>query len=254
MAIANQPTRLLISADDADIASPGTFTCILPEAITGATAVDLARASIPNTQYPIPTYQNKFYFRLSESPSTVQTLTLTNNRYFGNIPDLILQLNNDAVAQGFAITFSYNSTTTRVSVARNTPGTFLSIEPSSGWPTQFALNTRLGFQNSGFPTLAGSYTATILPNLIRTRVIYVLCDAVLNNTFSTDGLRTAIAKIPVNSIYGGLTLYAPPELSFCLIGAEALREVSIQLLDENYQAYPVQPEEISELELVFKYD
>jgi hypothetical protein len=254
MAIANQPTRLLISADDADIATPGSFTCILPEAITGANAVDLARASIPNTQYPIPNYQNNFYFRISTSSGVLRTLTLTNNRYFGNIPDLILQLNNDAVAQGYPITFSYNSTTTRVSVAHNTPGIFISVEPSTGWPTQFALNTRLGFQNSGFPSFAQTYTATILPNLIRTRVIYVLCDAVLNNTFSTDGLRTAIAKIPVNSIYGGLTLYAPPELSFCPIGAEALREVSIQLLDENYQSYPVQPEEISELELVFKYE
>lgn len=253
MAIANQPTRLLISADDADIATPGSFTCILPEAITGATSVDLARASIPNTQYPIPNYQNKFYFRLS-TVAGLQTLTLTNNRYFGNIPDLVLQLNNDAVAQGFAITFSYNSTTTRVSVAHNTPGMFISIEPRSSWPTQFALNTRLGFQDAGFPSFAQSYTATILPNLIRTRVIYVLCDVVLNNTFSTDGLRTAIAKIPVNSIYGGLTLYAPPDLSFCPIDAEALREVNIQLLDEQYQIYPVQPEEISELELVFKYD
>lgn len=253
MAIANQPTRLLISADDQDVGFPGSFTCYLPEAITGATAVDLARASIPNTQYPIPNYQNKFYFRMNTVVG-LQTLTLTNNRYFGNIPDLILQLNNDAVAQGFPITFSYNSTTTRISVAHNTPGMFISIEPKTGWPTQFALNTRLGFQNSGFPSFAQSYTATILPNLIRTRVIYVLTDIVLNNTFSTDGLRTAIAKIPVNSIYGGLTLYAPPDLSFCMINRPQIKEVSVQLLDDNYQVYPLTEEEFSELELVFKYD
>jgi len=255
MAIANQPNRLLISSDDLDYGGIGSYTVLLPESITGATRVDLARASIPNPLYPIPDYQNKFYFYLSTvgGGNTLLTLTLTNSRYFGNIPDLVLQLNTDATAQGYPITFAYNSTTTRISVAHNTAGQTVRVAAQTAWLTQFALNTRLGYQNPG-TAAAQSVSATILPNLIRTKVIYVLCDVVLNNTFSTDGLRTAIAKIPVNSIYGGLTLYAPPYPSFCKINAEQLREVSIQLLDDNYQVYPLQVEEFSELELVFEYD
>lgn len=254
MSLANQPTRLLISSDDLEYGSPGSFSITLPEPVTGATRVDMARASIPTSQYPIPDYQNKFYFRFSTTPAVLRTLTLTNSRYFGNIPDLILQLNADATAQGLAITFTYNSTTTRIGVTSSDGVTTIKVEPRATWPTRFSLNTRLGFQDPGSPAWALIQPATILPNLIRTKVIYVLCDVVLNNTISTDGLRTAIAKVPVNSVYGGITIYSPPELSYCRVAHQAYKDITITLLDDNYQVYPLALEEFSEFELVFKYE
>lgn len=255
MAVANQPNRLLISSDDLDYGGVGSFTVILPESLAGATRVELSRAIIPTPLYPFADYQRNFYFYLSTvgGGNTLLTLALTNNKYFGNIPDLVLQLNTDATAQGFPITFAYNSSTTRVSVAHNTVGQTVRVAARTSWPTQFALNSRIGFQYPG-TAAAQTVIATILPNLIRTRCVYVLCDVVLNNTISTDGLRTAIAKIPINSIYGGMTLYSPPYPSFCKINAEQITEVSIQLLDENYQVYPLTEEQFCELELDFQYD
>jgi hypothetical protein len=241
-----------VSSDDLDYGNGASnFTCVLPEPIVGAIAVDLARAIIPANRYPIPNYQNKFYFTLSTTVG-VQSLTLTNNRYFADFGSLITQLNTDAVAQGFPITFTYNSTTIRISVAHNTAGQTITAVPKTSWLTQFALNTRLGFLDAGSAT-AQTITAPMLGNLISTRSFYVLCDVVVNNTISTDGLRTSLARIPVNNIYGGSVIYVPPARDWYKVSLESFQNVSIQLLDDNYQPYDLYKEEMCEFELVFKY-
>jgi hypothetical protein len=253
MAIANRPERLFISSDDLDYGlGASNFTCVLPEPVTGATGVDLARAIIPANRYPIPDYQNKFYFTIS-STAGLQTLVLTNNRYFADFGSLITQLNADAVSQGFPITFTYNSTTVRISVAHNTAGQTVTAAPRTSWPTQFALNTRLGFLDAGSAT-AQTVTAPMLGNLISTRSFYILCDVVINNTISSDGLRTALARIPVNNIYGGSVIYVPPARDFYAVSLEAFQNVNIQILDDNYQPYDLYKEEMCEFELIFKYD
>jgi hypothetical protein len=120
---------------------------------------------------------------------------------------------------------------------------------------RFAVNTRLGFPYSGLSGTAGTaIVGTILPNLLRTKVIYVLCNISVNDSLSTDGLRTVLAKIPVNSVYGGYTFYAPAELNFNRIVPQTYQNIQISYLDENYQTYPLNVEEISEIELVFKYN
>ena len=102
---------------------------------------------------------------------------------------------------------------------------------------------------------AASITATILPNLIRSKVVYVLCNAVMNDSITTDGLRTAIAKIPVNSTFGGLTVYQPPFLNWNrLVTQGSYQQITIQLLDDQYQPYPLQTEEFCEFEIIFMYE
>jgi len=253
MANANRPERLFISSDDLDYGTGASnFTCVLPEPLTGCTAVDLARAIIPANRYPVPDYQNKFYFTISSSAG-LKILVLTNSRYFADFGSLVTQLNADAVSQGFPITFTYNATTIRISVAHNTAGQTVTAAPKTSWLTPFALNTRLGFLDVGSAT-AQTVTAPMLGNLISTRSFYILCDAVLNNSISSDGLRTAIGRIPVNNIYGGSVIYAPGTRDWYKVALESFNTVSIRILDENYQPYDLYKEEICEIELVFKYD
>jgi hypothetical protein len=76
----------------------------------------------------------------------------------------------------------------------------------------------------------------------------------MNDSLSTDGLRTCIAKIPVNSAYGGLTIYAPGELNFSRVVTNTLQNIQISLLDDNYQPYSLNVEEPTELEIFFKYN
>jgi len=256
MSFANQPSRLLISSDDLDYGVGNSFTCTLPEPITGAERADLMRAVIPNTGYPIPAYQANFYYYTSVAPSTLLTATLNVNQYFdgiaGSTYPLIEALN---VMSPATLTFTYNPNTNRLTVASPVLGVTIRVAPSTDWPTRFALNTRVGFQNTGNTTLTASQTGTILPNLIRSKVIYVLCNVVMNDSISTDGLRTAIAKVPVNSTYGGLTVYNPAVLNWNrLVAGNSYGQVKIDLLDDQYQPYPLATEEFCEFEVVFKYD
>ena len=81
-----------------------------------------------------------------------------------------------------------------------------------------------------------------------------MCNVVLNDSISTDGLRTAIAKVPISSTYGGLTIYSPPVLNYNrLVPSQGYQNIQVSLLDDQYQPYPIQTEEFCELELVFRY-
>lgn len=254
MSFANQPSRLLISSDDLDYGQGNSFTCTLPEPITGAVRADLIRAVIPNTGYPIPAYQANFYYYASAAPTTLVTVSLNTNQYFDSIAGgtypFLTALN--AMAPG-VLTFSYNANTTRITVTAAS-GT-IKVAPSTAWATPFALNTRIGFQNAGSSAFSASQTGTILPNLIRSKVVYVLCNVVMNDTISTDGLRTAISKVPINSSYGGLTIYVPPVLNWNrLVAGQSYQQVKIDLLDDQYQPYPLSTEEFCEFEIAFRYD
>jgi len=261
MSYANQPVRLLISSDDLQSGTGNNFAISLPEAITGATKVDLIRAVIPNTGYNIPDYQNTFYYALSSAPSNKLTLVLTNKQYFAGLADLVTQLNADSTAQSRSITWSLNPATgTGTGTYRITAtytgggGAYVIPAVSTDWATQFALNTRLGYANQGVNGNVISYVGTLLPNLIRSKVVYVLCNVVMNTSISTDGLRTAIAKIPVNSTFGGLTIYNPPVVAWNkLVQHNAYQSIQISLIDDQYQPYPLQKEEFCEIEIAFKY-
>jgi hypothetical protein len=77
----------------------------------------------------------------------------------------------------------------------------------------------------------------------------------MNDSITTDGLRTAIAKIPVNSTFGGLTQYQPPVLNWNrLVTQGSYQQITVSLLDDQYQPYPLNIDEICELEICFKYD
>ena len=253
MSSVNQPSKLLISSDDLEWGTGNNFNITLPEPIVGAKACDLIRATIPNSAYPIPSYQNRFYFQTSDLVG-LQTLVLTSNRYFANIPDLITQLNTDATNASLPIIFSFSSTTARITVQHTNPSQTITLPPQSTYPTPFFLNTRLGFTNPNGSLAFFGITANTIPNLIRTRVIYVLCNVALNDSISTDGLRTAIAKIPVNSIFGGFTVYMPGIESFCkIVPTNSYQNIQVELLDENYQPYPIDIQEYVELEIKFIY-
>lgn len=258
MSFANQPSRLLISSDDLDYGSGSSFTITLPESITGATKCDLIRAVIPNTLYPIPSYQANFYYLTSGTGGTVQTMSLNTSQYFDSITGgsypLLTALNTAGALQSPVLTFTYSQATSRITVAIAS-GT-MTVLPSANWLTTFSLNTRLGFlSNVNAGVSASSFTATMMPNLVRSKVIYVLCNVVMNDSISTDGLRTSIAKIPVNSVYGGLTQYIPPVLHWNrMVQGQSYQTITVQLIDDQYQDYPLQINEFCELEIAFKYD
>jgi hypothetical protein len=264
MSLLNQPSRIYISADDLEWGTGQNFNLSLEEAVVGAVGIECSRAVIPNTQYPIPAYLSKFYYSINGVNDFVQ---LTNNRNFTSVSDLLDQLNTDATNQNKPVSFTFNTTTNRVSVVIGGGlGEPVAVSPRSSYDlapgnvnalkNRFGLNTRLGFPYNGLTGQlgGGTYTGTFLPNLIRSHVIYVLANMAMNDSLSTDGLRTCIAKIPVNSSYGGLTIYAPAELNFSRVVTNTLQNIQISLLDDNYQPYNLNIEEPTELEIFFRYN
>lgn len=270
MSFANQPSRLLISSDDLSYGIGNSFTCVLPEPITGAVRADLLRAVVPNTAYQIPAYQATFFYYISTvgGGATLQSFTINTQQYFDGITNVapttnvnygIVQYLNNAQS---VITFGWSGTAQRITIAAAAGGgATVAVAPSSAWTTitngrKFALNTRLGFTDADAAEgLGATNTASILPNLIRSKVVYILCNIVMNDSITTDGLRTAIAKIPVNSTFGGLTQYQPPVLNWNrLITQGSYQQITISLLDDQYQPYPLNTDEFCEFEICFKYD
>lgn len=257
MASANQPCKLFVSSRDSEWGVDGYVVNItLPESIIDAVGVECSRAVVPNSLYPIPDYQNKFYFRWSNGVGNapVLTLTLTNNRYFANPEDLVAQLNLDAVNQNLAIVFTYDSTLKRISFAPTDPSNHMVLAcPESDWLTKFALNTRLGFtdRQSEFQT---SWTATLLPNLIRTKVIYLCSNISMDDTMNANGaMRNCIAKIPNQAFFGGLNIYEPKYPIFGRFVGSNIQRVQVSLLDDCLQPYNLAEEEVWEAEFQFRY-
>lgn len=131
------------------------------------------------------------------------------------------------------------------------------VPPRSSWLSTFALNTRLGFPDSGLSAVQNTIVGTFLPNILRTRVIYVCSNLAANDTLSptkkSDAIRSCIAKVPVNSTYGGMTIYQNNDFNWCRIVSSTIQNIEIYLLDENLQPYNLAGEEQSEYEFVFRY-
>jgi hypothetical protein len=384
MSAVNQPSKLYVSSKDTEYGIQGYVSNItLPESILDCKGVELSRAVIPYTLYPIPDYENKFYYSIN---GVVDSVTLNNNRNFGSIPDLITELNSDAQVQNKPVVFSYNDTVNRISATISTaeqyifvqagltdriyvtvsdgtgsfttstanivPGRYtlasfqnvctfafnqacldalgpgsngvfsintttkvctFSVAQSVGsnavyvdfapqgvspertnamkalygfvsnvgylnyqvsgvnpmnfqsdtvqilaktlWPSQFALNTRLGYSSDGVSGVGGTaIVGTFLPNIIRTKVIYITTNMAIDDTMNANGaMRSAIAKVPVNATYGGLVVYAPIKLQFGRIVSSNIQRVSITILDDNLQPYALKADESWELEFSFAY-
>ena len=129
MSLLNQPSRLLISGDDSEWSNDQnlggqTINVTLPEPVVGAQGVDCARCVIPNTQYPIPTYQNTFYYTLN---GVQDSIVLSNNQTFTSLTELVTQLNADATAQSKPVVFSYNNNTNRISATIGTTTEYVVI-------------------------------------------------------------------------------------------------------------------------------
>jgi len=378
---ANSPDKIYVSGDDVEYGENNNqWSYTLANTVVGATGIDIVNASIPNTEYPVPDYQNKFYYTMDTAGNVIQTITLSNKRNFNNITDLVTQLNIDGSGSFFPLTFTYNTTTNRVSAESTIPsgeqylvvnninktfvctgmdnvvltegfytlaeflvevqaklttvvtdvsgysaatvtvtapgniitiattgttghpgvliggqivqvqqlwgwvgkineaidnpsppitGTFapdfnsalsFRIAPKSKWPTPYALNTRLGFTDSP-PNIVvnDTITGTIMPNILRTRTVYVTLDAVMNSSLTTDGDRNqgignVLARFPVNAIYGGLITYENTALHYLTQVPKAFQNLRISILDENLQPLGIAKEEIWEVQLAVKYD
>lgn len=217
----NQPNRVVIRSDDDDTSVAQQnfyqFSVNLPTPILDAKTADIIRATLPNANINIPDYQLTFwYHRLATettapSSSTLRCVRLypswwkepdgytsfSRNRYFTDPSDLVAALNaaasndnttNNPYFQVGDITFTYDSTTKRISFSGNNAGSWYApagfSDPSliaalrtntitmpayagvgsstvnipQPYAIGYTLNLRLGFAMSGIARGLNSYT------------------------------------------------------------------------------------------------
>jgi hypothetical protein len=159
----NQPERVTIRSDDDDTNASNQFfyqfSVNLPTPVLEPYSADIIRATIPNAQINIPDYQLTFwYYKLdseTQTPTSTQLkcvrifpswwknpdsfTTYTINRYYLDPSDFVSALNNATSNDDVTynpywvngdITFSYDSTTKKISFSGNDAGKFYA---PAGW-------------------------------------------------------------------------------------------------------------------------
>lgn len=173
----NNPERVFLnSSDDGRNTTDfgfSQFTCTYDTPILGAKKTMMLRATIPNAQVNIPSYQLVFYYYQLPTATTVPSAlylkavrlypeyyqapaalgtAFTKNRYFSDPADFVGQLNVAASAGGDNvlynplwtagdITFSYNSTTKQITFTGNTASKFYC---PAGWNDPLVYATQTG--------------------------------------------------------------------------------------------------------------
>ena len=156
----NNPERVFLNSSDDNRNTTdygfSQFTCTYDTPILGAKKTMMLRATIPNAQVNIPSYQLVFwYYNLPTAttapaniylqavrlyPSTYQApaalgTAFTKNRYFSDPADFVTQLNLAAAAGGDNVTynpywndndvtFAYNASTKQITFTGNTAGRY----------------------------------------------------------------------------------------------------------------------------------
>lgn len=217
----NQPERVSIRSDDDDTNANNQFffqfSVNLPTPVLAPFSADIIRCTLPNAQINIPDYQLMFwYYKLdseTQTPTSTQLkcvrlfpsfwknpdafTTFEKNRYYLDPSDFVASLNNATANDDVTynpywvsgdITFSYDSTTKKISFSGNDGGkwyapagyndpnikTVLAAAPityptyrgdgstGSAVPQQYALgytlNLRCGFAMSGLARGINSYS------------------------------------------------------------------------------------------------
>lgn len=166
MASVNKPDRLVLDAySDTNIKSLGSsgvysrFTNRLPQGVVGVRGLQLLRTNFINSTLQLNDYNGQLFFLYYKSASASSGLTLANmrcvrllpswyvprasyttfvrNKYFNSVSELVTALNAAAATGGDSttanptwlvgdITFSYDTTTRRISFTGNTASSFYS--------------------------------------------------------------------------------------------------------------------------------
>lgn len=230
----NQPERVFLNSSD-DGANTNTygfnsFKCTFDTPVLGAKRTQLLRATIPNAFTNIPDYQLQFwYYQLATSTTAPSSVNLkcvrlypstyvppsgftayTQNRNITGPADLCTLLNAAASPGGDSATynvywagasaqdvsFSYSSTTNKITMTGLTSGKYYAI---AGWndPTVNTImagtaGTQLTIYNAGSGTTPQPYALSYTLNL---RVGYAISGQTINN----QGTST------YNTLYANLT-------------------------------------------------
>ena len=227
-----------------DNETTSNFTIVLAVPVTGAKRVRMLAASVPHLMFPFA--DNDKLFRFILNGTTYNINFPTNKRWAQMGPGANTFLNEfngllAALALPSTLTVTYNQFTNVLTITSSNPADIITIPPwnfnnppSSN--VSFNAHYRLGFTNIQPLTGTGSVTALGFPNVfVRTNVIYVQSN-IVSDSNNDANVANILGRIPVDVSWGALINYENVHSDFVSpTFAENIKEISIRLLDEDYQ-------------------
>lgn len=222
------------SYNNGDNDTSTNFTTTLYVPVVKAKKLRVLSATVANLMMPFNVNDAGWKYSIN---GTTYNVTFPTTRRWTDINAFVTYANASVLGGG--ATFSYDANSNHLTLNCPNVGDTLIIFPwnyNSATAVSQNASYRLGWTNSSQITTTGSSTADGFPNVfLRTNVIYVL------SNISTDSNNDAnvgniIARVPVTVDWGELITYENVHSDFAApVFTERIKDIQIQLLDEDYQ-------------------
>jgi hypothetical protein len=232
----------LSSYNNQDNETSTNFSLTLSVPVTKAKRLRLLGATIPNLFFPFAANDSTWVFQVAGAD---YVSTFPTDYRWATIADFITYVNTivfpAASPAPVPATLSYDPNTNKLTLTTTAPGDVI-VMPGWAWNNPFGTsisynaNYRLGWTNSIPVSGTTTLSADGFPNVFnRTNVLYVVTN--ISATSNNDNnIGNVIGRIPVNIGWGGVINYENIHTDFageCF--SENFKEITIQVLDEDYQ-------------------
>lgn len=238
----------LSSYNNQDGQSSTNFSLTLSVPVTKAKRLRLLGATIPNLFMPFGVNDRAWTFQVG---ATSYTATFPIDRRWATIADFITYTNatifTSATPSTPPVTLAYDSDRNKLYLTGTVAGQTITM-PGWAWnntqqtSVSYNSNYRLGWTNAS-PVSATSTAPAFsvlyadgFPNVFnRTNVLYVVTNIAATSN-NDNNIGNVIGRIPVNISWGGVINYENIHTDFSGEAfASNFKEVTIQVLDEDYQ-------------------
>lgn len=235
-------TLFLSSYNNQEGQTSTDFSLTLSVPVTKAKRLRLLGATIPNLFMPFGPNDRTWTFSVN---AINYTMTFPTDLRWATIADFISYCNvtlfPTATPAACPVSIAYNAGTNKLTLSATTPGQII-VMPGWAWNNPFGTsisynaNYRLGWTNSVPRSGITTLTADGFPNVFnRTNVLYVVTNIAATSN-NDNNIGNVLGRIPVNIGWGGVINYENIHTDFAGEAfASNFKEITIQVLDEDYQ-------------------
>jgi hypothetical protein len=238
----------LSSYNNQDGQTSTDFSLTLSVPVTKAKRLRLLGATIPNLFMPFGPNDRLWVFNVNGINyrmifnTTIRWATIGEFVTYCNTILFPAAINNDTGTPApCPVTVAYGTASNQLTITTNTPGEVITM-PGWGWNNpngssiSYNANYRLGFTNATSRVGTTGLIADGFPNVFnRSNVLYVVTNIAATSN-NDNNIGNVLGRIPVNVSWGGVVNYENIHTDFAgLSFAENFKEITIQVLDEDYQ-------------------
>lgn len=243
----------LSSYNNQDGETSTNFSLTLSVPVTKGKRLRLLGATIPNLFFPFAANDRNWTFNITAgSVTTTYVMTFPIDRRWATTADFITYCNLAStglfatakvagVTTACPVTLSYDENYNVLTLQTKTAGQTITMPPwnwnnTQGTSVSYNSNYRLGWTNTVPVSGVTNLSADGFPNIFqRANVLYVVTNISASSN-NDNNIGNVLGRIPVNIGWGGLINYENIHTDFaqqCF--SENIKEIRIQVLDEDYQ-------------------